>query len=229
MIRSSLLPSLAALTLATAGAAPAAAQDAEPPLPNDVAFRVPAGLVEHTVKVVKVTGAPRVARHERVETWLTRYRSRSITTDVETGRRLGESAWEPGQARWFDAVKRTLTIQWDLGTTWPPVGSFALEAAQQRFALDHGQVSVTGETTVRGRRALLVASPPGRDDVQTTATLDAETLAVLERRHAVRDGSFAQTETVQVREQLPVTPALSARVKMPSRKRLGARRVVVNG
>jgi hypothetical protein len=208
-----------ALLLVSAPGASAQAPSQNLPKPSDPAFLVPAGKVEHTVTTVRVVGSNAVPRHERIELWMTRDRTRNVITDVRTGKVVREITYRPGESRVYDAEKQTVTVMKERGTTTPPWNSFLFEAAVQKAYIEQGITRVTGETTVRGRRALQVESVPGKwrsDDPssRTTATVDAETFVLYERSTGVPNGEYRQTETYDVFEQLDATGAVTARMAM---------------
>jgi hypothetical protein len=219
MKRMSLPILLAALALLPGAASAQQVPNQNLPKPNDPAFAVPAGKVEHTVTVVKVEGSNAVPRHERQELWMTRTRARNVIRDVATGKVTREITYRPGESRVYDAEKNTVTILRERGTTTPPWNSFLFEAAVQKAYVEQGITRVTGETTVRGRRALIVESVPGKwrsDDPssRTTATVDAETFVLYERSTGVPNGEYRQTETYEVAEQLDASSAVTARMAM---------------
>jgi len=223
---------LAALALLFVSAPAASAQVANQnlPQPGDAAFLVPAGKVEHTVTVVRVEGSNALPRHERIELWMARDRARNVVTDVRTGKVVREITYKPGESRVYDAEKHTVTVLKERGTTTPPWNSFLFEAAVQKAYVEQGITRVIGETTVRGRRALLVESVPGKwrsDDPasRTTATIDAETFVLYERSTGVPNGEYRQTETYSVFEQLDAAPAVTARMAMGAHKGAKVKRV----
>lgn len=178
---------------------------------------VPAGKVEHTVVVRKVEGTRAAASHERTEQWLTRSTSRTVVTDVETGKVRTEIVAGPFQTRIYDAEKNQVRVISHKRQA-PPYAAAAYEAAQQRSYLEDGITRVIGEKVVRGRRALVVESVPGKwrssePESRTVATVDAETFALYERTTGLPGGAFSQTETHEVTELLP-TEAAKARLAM---------------
>jgi hypothetical protein len=217
-----LLPLLAALAvLAPAGAAPAAEQPTLPH-PADPAFRVPEGKVEHSVTTVKVSGTRALPRHERVEQWLGRTRSRTVITDLTTGRVSREITHKPGESRVYDAQKRTVRVLVDRSRRTPPWNAASFEAAVQRAYVEQGFVTIVGETTVRGRRALITRNAPPKwrsdsPDSSTVAVVDAETFALYER--TTSDGDrFTQRSEVLSLELVDENAGVLARMAMKQHK-----------
>jgi hypothetical protein len=203
---------------------------ADLPSPGDPAFRVPAGKIEHTVTTVRVSGTNAVASHERIERWMTATRARTVVKDARTGKVLRELTYAPGEHRVFDAAKNRVTVVIkDRRESAPPWNTAAFEAAVQKAYVEQGITRVTGETVVRGRRALVVESVPGRwrsdePTSRTTAVLDAGTFALLQRTTGVPDGRFAQSESYDVAELLDASSRASTRMAMARHK--GARKVI---
>lgn len=227
------LPSLfaaLALLLVSAPAASAQVPNQNLPKPSDPSFLVPAGKLEHTVTTVRVEGSNALPRHERIELWMTRTRARNVITDVRTGKVTREMTYRPGETRVYDAEENTVTVMRERGPSTPPWNSFRFEAAVQKAYVEQGITRVVGETTVRGRRALLVESVPGtwvsdEPSSRTTATIDAETFVLYERSTGLPTGEFRQTETYSVAEQLDAAPAVTARMAMSAHKGAKVKRV----
>ena len=217
-------PLLITIVLALGAAIPAAAHvNHDLPRPGDPAYAVPAGRIEHTVTVTKITGSRAVARHTRNELWMTRNRARSVTTDVKTGRVTFEMVVTPTETRTYSAQTRRVTVRRTrrAGIPW---NSFRFEMAVQRAYVEQGITKVIGETTVRDRRALVVESVPGtwtsdRPDGRTIAVIDAETYALYERTSTLPNGTFTQKETFETQELL----SPSARVRFAMAKHQAAK------
>ena len=223
----SLLTSLAALAMVASAGLAGAAERQNLPQPGDPSFLVPAGKVEHTVTTVKVEGPAAIPSHERVERWMTRNRSRTVITDLRTGKVRSEVTFAPGEHRIYDARKNRVTIIKDPGAS-PPWNTAAFEAAVQKAYLEQGITRETGRTVVGGREAIVVESVPGKwvsDEPTsvTTAIVDAETFTLYARRTAVPDGRFSQSETHTV-ELLDASSGTRARMAMAKHRK--ARRVV---
>jgi hypothetical protein len=220
-MRTTLLTTLAALALA----APAAAQQPGLPLPTDPAFDVSAGQVEHTVTTVRVTGTNAVPSHQRHEVWMSRNRTRSVSTDLTTGRVRAETTYDArsGLTRTWSAEEDRIVVS---RSSHPPLSSFRFEAAVQAAYLRQGITRVVGERSVNGRRALVTVNVPARwrsdrPDGVTTAVVDAETHVLYERSTELPDGEFRQVATHDVTEVLPASRATSAKLVM--RRHRGAR------
>ena len=170
------------------------------PVPADPEYRVPAGMVEHTVTELNVRGGGRT----RSDVWLTADRGRKLVTDAASGRVIAETTAADGVLRVYEREFDRVTVERARGL---PFTSAAYEAAAQRAALESGRVRTIGERTVRGRRALVTRSDGG-----TVTVVDAETSEVLERRTAL------QTE-VRTTELLP---AGSPRARLAMRPHPGA-------
>jgi hypothetical protein len=222
MKRLPLLPLLAALAvLAPAGAAPAAEQPTLPK-PGDPAFLVPQGKVEHSVTTVKISGTRAVPRHERIEQWLGRTHARTIITDLTTGRISREITYRPGESRVYDAEKKTVRVLVDRRLTTPPWNAASFEAAVQKAYLEQGFVKVVGETTVRGRRALITENAPpkwrsGTPDSTTVAVVDAETFHLYERTTSDGDRFRQQSRNLST-ELIDENAGVLARMAMTRRK-----------
>ena len=216
-------PLLTTIALALVAAAPAGAHvNHDLPRPGDPAYAVPAGKIEHSVTVTKVTGSQAVARHTRNELWMTRNRARSVTTDVKTGRVTFEMVVTPTETRTYSARTRRVAVR-KTRRADIPWNSFLFEMALQRAYVEQGITKVIGETTVRDRRALIVESVPGRwtsdrPEGRTMAVIDAETYALYERTSTLPD-TFTQRQTVETQQLL----SPSARVRFTMGKHPGAR------
>jgi hypothetical protein len=218
-----------AAALALAAASPALAAGAGLPLPSDEAYTVPAGKIEHRVEIRKVSGAKAIPSHTKTETWLSGSTSRTVVTDLETRRTIAETV----------ATRRTIRV-WnaDTGILWIkrrskpgglPENSAAFEAAVQRAYVEQGRVTVTGETVVDGRRALVTRSVERnwRSDEPgyvVTAIVDAETFT-LYARTTVNDRIGIRQEETYRTELLDATPsAVRAKLAMTKRKHAKIRR-----
>jgi hypothetical protein len=197
-------PILTTIALALVAATPAAASvNHKLPMPSDAKYAVPAGQVEHSVTVVEVSGTKAVASHMRHELWLSRHRARSVITDVTTGKVVRETLITRNETRTYSAKTRWVTVQ-RIRSASLPWNSMRFEAAVQRAYVAQGITKVIGETTVRGRRALVVESVPGKwvsdqPDDRTVAVVDAETYELYERTSTLPDGEFTQKETTRTR------------------------------
>ncbi len=219
-------PILTTLTAALVAATPAAAGtnlNPDLPMPGDAKYAVPAGKVEHSVTVTEVSGSKAVPSHTRHELWLSRNRARSVSTDVETGKVTAETVVAGKETRTFSAETGRVTIH---RTSRPsiPFNSSRFEAAVQRAYVEQSITKVTGETTVRGRRALVVESVPGKwrsDDPssKTVAVVDAETYALYARTTSAPDGAFTQKES----HVTSTLQGVSARVRFTMGKHPGAK------
>ena len=180
---------------------------------------VPAGKVQHTVVVRKVEGTRAAQSHERTEQWLTRTHSRTVVTDVESGKVRTEIVTSPYETRIYDAKRNQVRVTSHKRQA-PPYNAAAYDAALQRSYLENGLTGVIGEKVVDGRKALVVESVPGRwrssePQSRTVATLDAETFALLERTTGLPGGELSQTEVHELTELLPATAkAAKARLAM---------------
>jgi len=207
-------PLLATIALALVAATPAAAQvNHNLPMPGDPAYAVPAGKVEHSVTVTKVSGSKAVPSHARHELWMTRKRARAVTTNVETGKVTFEMVITPSETRTYSAQTRHVTVQKTRHASIP-YNSWLFEAAVQKAYVEQGITKVTGQTTVSGKRALIVESVPGRwtsdrSDAKTVAIVDATSYALYARTSTLPGGEFTQTETTEVQEFLSPSPRVS--------------------
>lgn len=220
-----------AAVLALAAAAPA--KGAGLPLPSDPRFAVAAGKLERTVTVERVSGAKAVPSHTRTEAWITRDRSHTIVTDLRTGTIRAETLATPASVRIYTAEDGAIRVERRAAPGGLPVTSAAFEAAVQRAYVERGIARVVGETVVGGRRALVTEFVGARrrgdePGTRTTATVDAETFALLARETEHAGGLFRQTQRVIVTETLSATAravrrAMTMRVKAPVKVRSGRR------
>ena len=200
------------------------------PAPNDPRRLVPAGQVEHTVSVRKVEGSKAVPSHERTERWLTRTHSRTVVTNLKTGKVRTEIVTSPAQTSIYDAEKDVLRVMRNgKDAQTPPYNAVAFDAAVQKASLEHGYTRVIAEKQVGGRRALVVESVPGKwttdePESRTVITIDAETFRPLARTTDLSDGRFVQNDVFEVAELLPAgTKTAKARLAMA--KHPGAKRI----
>ena len=217
-------PLITTMALVLVAAVPAAAHvDPDLPRPGDPAFAVPAGKIEHSVTVTKVSGSKARPSHTRHELWMTRDRARSVSTDVKTGKVTFEMVVTPTETRTYSAQTRRVTVQKTRRASIP-YNSWLFEAALQKAYVEQGITKVIGEKTVRDRRALIVESVPGKwtsdqPRGRTVAVVDAVTYALYERTSTLPDGEFTQKETSEVQEFL----SPSARVSFEMSKHKGAK------
>ena len=220
-LTSTIAAGVAILGLAGAGPAQAAL-----PSPSDPAYDVPQGKVEHTVVVQQVAGSKAIPSHERTETWLSRTRAHAIVTDLRTGKVRAETVATPTEVRLYNAEDNVIRV---IRTKKPgglPYNSAAFEAAVQKAYLEQGITRVVGEKVVAGRRALITESVAGRwrsdePESRTTAVVDAETFALLERSTVHPRGLFSQTQTFATRLLDASAPGVQARMAM--RRHRGAK------
>ena len=223
MNRRTLTSSLAAGAAVLGLAGPAHA--ATLPHPSDPAFAVPAGKVEHTVVVQRVDGANAIPSHTRTESWLGAQRSRTVVTDVRTGRITAETVATPTEIRIYSARDGVIRVERRRRPGGLPQSSAAFEAAVQQAYVEQGIVRVVGEKVVDGRRALVTESVEGRwrsDEPSsvTTAVVDAETFELYERTTTL-EGRFRQTQTLS--SELLDASAASTQRRMVMRRHRGAK------
>jgi len=193
-------PILTTLAVALVAATSAAAHgNHDLPRPGDAQYAVPAGKVEHSITVTEVTGSKAVPSRTRHELWLSRNRARSVSTDMKTGKVTVEIVVTRKQTRMYSAETGRVTVRRNREASMP-WNSSRFEAAVQRAYVQEGITKVVGETTVRGRRAFVVESVPGKwvsdePDSRTVAVVDAETYELYERTSTLPDGEFTQKET----------------------------------
>ena len=195
-------------------AAPALGAGPSLPLPTDPQFAVPAGKIEHTVQIDRVSGRNAVASHTRTDQWLTATSSHTIVTDAATGRLRAETIATPTEIRTYNTADKVVRVeQRRRGAKGLAVTSFTFEQAVQRAYLEQGYVRVVGEKVVGGRRALVTENVDGgqwRSDVagsRTVAVVDAETHTLYERTTTHPDGAFTHTQQFPVNEVLDASPA----------------------
>lgn len=207
-------PLITTIALALVAATPAAGHvSPDLPRPGDPAFAVPAGKIEHSVTVTKVSGSKARPSHTRHELWMTRNRARAVSTDVKTGQVTFEIVVSPTETRTYSAQTRRVTVQKTRRASIP-YNSWLFEAAVQKAYVEQGITKVVGETTVGNRRALIVESVPRRwtsDRPQgtTVAVIDAVTYGLYERTSTLPGGEFTQKETTEVQEFLSPSPRVS--------------------
>jgi hypothetical protein len=196
-------PIITTIALALVAAAPAAASvHPDLPKPDDPQYAVPVGKVEHSITVSQVSGSKAVPSRQRTELWLSRNRGHVIVTNLKTGKVTTEILVTKKQTRTFSAQTGRITVRRNHRGEGLPWTSARFEAAVQRAYVEQGITKVTGETTVRGRRALVVESVPGKwvsdePDSTTIAVVDAETYELYERTTTLPNGAFTQKETTQ--------------------------------
>ena len=196
----SLLSTLAAGVAVLGLAAPA---QAALPSPSDPAFAVPEGKIEHAVVVQQVSGSNAIPSHERTESWLTRDRAHVVVTDLRTGRLRAETVATPTETRLYTAQDNAVRVLRHRRSRGLPYTSASFDAAVQKAYLEQGITRVVGEKVVGGRRALVTEPVAGRwrsdeHESRTTAVVDAETFALLERSTVHPRGLFSQTQTFSV-------------------------------
>jgi hypothetical protein len=223
-LHTTLAAGVAALGLAAA--APAVGAETPLPLPSDAAFDVPAGKIEHTVKIEKVSGPKAIASHTKTVQWLTRNRSHTIVVDMATGRVRAETVATPTRIRTYNAADRSLKVERRRRGGGLPVTSFTFEAAVQRAYLERGWTRVIGEKDVGGRRALITENIAGSgwrsdpSETRTVAVVDAETFTLYERTSTHPRGEFVHSEEYPVVRVLDATPEnLRATMAMKARAR----------
>jgi hypothetical protein len=225
------LAAVSALGGAAAGSASASVN------PNDPALDVAANTIEHVVREVTITGA--LPRHTLDELWLGSDKAHWISRDAATGRVVRETTFDRGVSLTYDAETNSIDRLDDKDPT-PPWQTDAQEAAIWKDAFATGKTRQTGETTVFGRRALVLESVRGQwvtdEPAQvTTMVVDADTYAlydiktVLDAQHFSQDVAMRSFETVDRTAQtesvfamLPHPGARDARAARAAAKRRAA-------
>ena len=179
------------------------------PAPTDRAFRVPAGMVEHTVTLQVVAGGHEPLRRMRSELWLAGDRGRELVTDVAGGQVIAETSAAGGEIRTYEPALDRISIEPDRDL---PFASAAYEAAAQREALERGATHQIGERMVGGRRAIVARSPDG-----TVTVFDAQTYQLHERRTALAGTVQTETRTTEL------LPAGSPRARLTMGPHPGAK------
>jgi hypothetical protein len=159
---------------------------------NDPALAVPSDRIEHVVREITIQSTR--PTHIRAELFLASDRAHWISRDPATGRVLDETTFTRGED----------------GLTTPPWQSVAQEANNWRHVLDEGRTRQVGETTVDGRRALVLESVRGRwvtdeDDQTTTMVVDAETFTLYDIKTVIDKYDFSQDIAIRTLETLPRT------------------------
>lgn len=208
-------PIITTIALALVAATPAAASvNRDLPKPDDPQFVIPAGKVEHSITVSEVSGSKAVPSRQRAELWLSRNRGRVVVTNLKTGRVTTEIVVTKQETRTFSAETGRITVRKTRRGEGLPWNSARFEAAVQRAYVEQGITKVTGETTVRGRRAFVVESVPGtwvsdEPGSKTVAVVDAETYELYERTSTSPGGEFTQTETTETSYGAPARFTMS--------------------
>jgi hypothetical protein len=176
---------------------------------NDPALNVPAGKIEHVVRELSTTG--RYGRHTLDELYLGSDRAHWISRDAKTGKIVRETSFDRGRSLTYDAAENTITPMDDTATT-PPWQTVAQEAAVWRDALQTGATRQTGETTVGGRRALVLESVRGtwttdEPSQVTTMVVDAETFGPYDIKTVLDKYSFTQDVAIRSFETVDRTAA----------------------
>jgi len=179
------------------------------PVPTEEEFRVPAGMVEHTVTLQVVADSHEATRSLRSELWLAGDRGRQLVTDAVSGRVIAETTATGGEIRTYEPQRNTLTVE---SQRTLPFASATYEAAAQRAGLESGRTHQVGERTVRGRDALVVRSREG-----TVTIVDAETYELYERRTTLPGTVQTETRTTEL------LPAGSPRARLTMRPHPGAK------
>jgi outer membrane lipoprotein-sorting protein len=196
-------PIITTIALALVAATPAAASvNPDLPKPGDPQYAIPVGKVEHSITVSEVSGSKAVPSRQRVELWLSRNRGRVVVTNLKTGKVTTEIVVTNNETRAYSAETRRVTVRKTRPGERLPWNSARFEAAVQRAYVEQGITKVTGETTVRGRRAFVVENVPGtwvsdQPDSKTIAIVDAETYELYERTSTLPNGEFTQKESTQ--------------------------------
>jgi hypothetical protein len=159
---------------------------------NDPALAVPADKIEHVVREITIHSIQ--PTHIRTELFLASDRAHWISRDATTNRVVGETTFAKGQD----------------GLTTPPWQSVAQEANNWRHVFDEGKTRQVGETTVDGRRALILESVRGKwvtdeDDQITTMVVDAETFTPYDITTKIAKIDFSQDIAIRSLETLPRT------------------------
>ncbi|HEY6760822.1 MAG TPA: hypothetical protein VI318_15095 [Baekduia sp.] len=205
--RRALLTGAAAIAFgagATAGAA-----HADGFVVNDPALNVPANKIEHVVHEVDIDGVR--PQHTLDELWLGSDKAHLVERDVATGKVVGESAWDRGHGVAWDSSSGELHVIDDHSVT-PPYQTLSQEAAVWRHTFETGASAQTGETTINGRRSLLLQSVPGKwktDEPSgvTTMTVDAETFTLYEIKTVLAKEHFSQDVKLKSAETIARTKA----------------------
>jgi hypothetical protein len=176
---------------------------------NDPALDVPANKIEHVVREISTTG--QYGRHTLDELYLGSDRAHWISRDFATGKVIRETTFDRGKSLTYDAAENTITPMDDTATT-PPWQTVAQEAAVWRNALQTGATRQTGETTVGGRRALVLESVRGKwttDEPSqvTTMVVDAETFEPYDLKTVLDKYAFTQDVAIRSFETIDRTAA----------------------
>jgi hypothetical protein len=176
---------------------------------NDPALNVPSGKIEHVVREFHTTGS--YGRHTLDELYLGSDKAHWISRDVKTGAIVRETTFDRGRSLTFDTADNTITELDDKLST-PPWQTVAQEAAIWRHAFEEGKTRQTGETTVGGRRALVLESVPGKwvtDEPSgvTTMVVDAETFVPYDLKTVLAKFDFSQDVAIKSVETLDRTAA----------------------
>lgn len=159
---------------------------------NDPALAVPSDKIEHVVREITIKSTQ--PTHIRTELFLASDRAHWISRDATTNQVVGETTFTKGQD----------------GLTTPPWQSVAQEADNWRHVFDEGKTRQVGETTVNGRRALILESIRGKwvtdEDAQsTTMVVDAETFTLYDIKTVIDKDDFSQDIAIRSLETLPRT------------------------
>ena len=159
---------------------------------NDPALAVPSDKIEHVVREITIKSTQ--PTHIRTELFLASDRAHWISRDAVTGKVVGETTFTKGED----------------GLTTPPWQSVAQEANNWRHVFDEGKTRQIGETTVDGRRALILESVRGKwvtdeDEQTTTMVVDAETFTLYDIKTTIDKYDFSQDIAIRALETLPRT------------------------
>jgi hypothetical protein len=192
-----------AVTAFAAGASAGAAH-ADGFVVNDPALDVPAGKIEHVVRDFHTTGS--YGRHTLDELYLGSDKAHWISRDIKTGKIVRETTFDRGKSLTYEADTNTIT-EMDDRMSSPPWQTVAQEAAIWKHTFQEGKTRQTGETTVDGRRALVLESVPGKwvtDEPSgvTTMVVDAETFVPYDVKTVLAKQDFTQDVAITKLETL---------------------------
>lgn len=183
-----------------------------------------AATVEHTVIAFTVERNGAFERDERVETWVSARRARSVYTDGRTGAVLGGCAGTRRRVSCFDRTPALELINARTDALFLP--TWAEQGRAIRRGLARGWLEQTAFGDHRGvsvRRLRSTAAATG-DGGETLVLAARQTLMPLYRRTASPDGTLVTVEDVLVRERLRAAQ-VDFRLRAPAGRRVRTKTV----
>jgi hypothetical protein len=237
--RRRLAPTIGAVAAVAALAAPSLASASQQLDPAIYETGVPAGVVEHGVVALDITGTPK-PQHSKTEYWATSTSWRSITRDA-SGAITSRALSTPSGSAFLSTTGDKYSYRASIPSP-PPFAGWS--AAYNKKLVERGTLQASGAETVAGIEGTRYVVPDSKkstdpnaaagswvtDDTtsETTLVLENGTFAPLVRETTHPNngqyGTFDQRESLVSRDREPLTAAnaSAARVTKGALSRLGA-------